>query len=79
MQSEWRMSAQTFARNGDFESWAEVVLSEEDLAAWDEWMDQDPTLGEMAPFFEALGKATGKAAAGGNRALRRQLQSTQRQ
>lgn len=77
MQSEWRMSAQNYMRVGDFDSWAEVVLSKVDLAAWDEWMDKDPTMGEMTPFFEALGKATGEAAAG-NRALRRQLQRTQR-
>lgn len=70
MQSKWRRSAQEFLRMGDFDSWAESVLTTADLDAWDEWNDTDPEMGEINAIFEAVGKATGKAA-GGNRAWRR--------
>jgi hypothetical protein len=72
MMTEWRASALEYMRAGDFDSWAESVLSEVDMGAWDDWMDTDPKLGDLQDVMGAVGKATG-VAAGGNRALRRQL------
>jgi hypothetical protein len=77
MQVNWRKSAQDFMRVGDFDSWAESVLDEDGIAAWEEWMDTDPTLGDISAFFENVGKATGLAA-GGNRASRRSSTRTLR-
>lgn len=77
MMTEWRSSALEYMRAGDFDSWAESVLSETDMGAWDDWMDSDPKLGELQDVMAAVGKATG-VAAGGNRALRRQLRRGQR-
>lgn len=74
LQSEWRMDAMNFMRAGDFTSWAESVLSDDDLGLWDDWMDRNPKLGEVTQFFDELGKATGQAA--GNRASRRQSART---
>ena len=77
MQARWKKSAQDFINRGDFDSWAESVLSDEDLGLWDEWMDTDPEMGEVLDFMEALGKSTGLAARG-NRASRRSSQRTRR-
>lgn len=77
MQVGWKKSAQDFINHGDFDSWAESVLSDDDLGLWDEWIDSDPTMGEILDFMEALGKATGLAARG-NRASRRSSQRTPR-
>lgn len=70
VQSTWKRSAMDYMQIGDFDSWAELVLTKEDLGHWDEWMHLDPTMGEITKFFERVGKATGEAA-GGNRASRR--------
>lgn len=75
MMSEWRSSALEYMRAGDFDSWAESVLSDADMGAWDEWMDSDPKLGDLRGVMGDVGKATGEAAAG-NRALRRSLRRT---
>lgn len=77
MQVNWKKSAQDFINAGNFDSWAESVLSDEDLGLWDEWIDTDPTMGDMLDFMERLGKETGLAAAG-NRALRRSSRRTKR-
>jgi hypothetical protein len=76
LMTEWRASALEYMQAGQFDSWAESVLTEKDLGSWDEWMDTDPKLGELQEFMAAVGKATGGAA--GNRASRRQLQRTLR-
>lgn len=77
LQREWRVSAMDAMRSGDWATWAELVLSPEDLGRWDEWYDGDPepTLGDVTDFFERVGKATGQAAVG-NRASRRSSQRT---
>lgn len=77
MQVEWRVDALEYMTGGQFIAWAESVLAPEDLGLWDEWWDSNPKLGEVADFFERVGKATG-VAAGMNRASRRSSQRTQR-
>jgi hypothetical protein len=82
MQSTWRVSAMDLMRQGDFIGWAETVLAEADLDAFEDWyapekVDDEPDMAAITDFFERVGKATGQAA-GGNRASRRASMRTRR-
>jgi hypothetical protein len=76
-QTDWPFSAMEAFRMGDWNSWAEAVLSEDDLGLWDEWIDTDPRGGDLYDFAQRLGKVTGLSAMG-NRASRRSSGRTQR-
>lgn len=76
-QVDWAFSAMEAFRTGDWNTWAESVLSEPDLDRWDEWIDTDPRGGDLYDFAQRMGKATGLSAAG-NRASRRSSARTQR-
>lgn len=53
----WRTRANRALRQGDFDEWAELVLSAEDYASW---VEADPTNDDVSRFFEAWGEATGE-------------------
>lgn len=52
----WRNSALRALNSGDFQSWADRTLLEEDAEAWE---DYDPTLEEIEEFFERWTKLSG--------------------
>lgn len=53
---QWRASAISALRDGDFDKWAEATLDDDDI---DIWMDTDPTLGEVEDFFESINPGLG--------------------
>lgn len=69
---QWRSSAMHHLRNGDFQSWAESVLDDDD---YDIWIEVDPTLEEIEAFFELVNP---KLSAGNSRASRRSSRRTPR-
>lgn len=69
---QWRSSAMHALRNGDFQSWAEVVLDDDD---YDVWIEVDPTLEQIEDFFEVVNP---KLSAGNSRASRRSSARTRR-
>lgn len=70
----WRTRAISLLRQGDSDGWAEVVLSEDDLATW---LGADPTVENVEAFFLAWEKASGEnrgklpRSPGGSKATRR--------
>jgi hypothetical protein len=58
----WKARAQRMLAQGDFDSWAEVVLPEADRA---KWVELDPTNDDVQVFFEKWkdvgGQDTGKS------------------
>jgi hypothetical protein len=69
---EWRSSALKALHTGDYETWAERTLSEQD---YNTWMDVDPTLGEVQRFFADAAPAMGLSL-GNSKASRRALRAT---
>jgi hypothetical protein len=53
----WRTKANRALKDGDFDLWAELVLSEDDFQAW---LDAEPVNDDVETFFEAWGAATGE-------------------
>lgn len=54
---KWRTTANRALREGDFDLWAELVLSEDDYRAW---LDAEPVNDDVEKFFEAWGDASGE-------------------
>jgi len=54
----WKTRANRALREGDFDGWAELVLSPEDF---DAWVDADPTNDDVEAFFTAWQEATGES------------------
>lgn len=48
---QWRSRSLRDLRQGDFDTWAEAVLSEEDYATWQR---VDPTVDEVNSFFASI-------------------------
>lgn len=69
---QWRSSALHALRNGDFQSWAEAVLDDDD---YDTFVELDPTLEQIEDFFEVINP---KLQSGNSRASRRSSRRTQR-
>lgn len=69
---QWRASAMHALRQGDFETWAEITLDDDD---WDTWQEIDPTLAQIEDFFEIINP---KLSSGNSRASRRSSRSTRR-
>jgi hypothetical protein len=55
--ARWKSSATRALRGGDFLTWAEIVLSDDDAAAV---LEADPTNGEFGDFFDAWQHASGE-------------------
>jgi hypothetical protein len=55
---KWRTRANRALREGDFDSWAELVLSAEDF---DSWIEADPTNDDVEAFFKAWADVTGES------------------
>lgn len=72
--TKWRSSAMRALNSGDFETWAEVVLDNED---YDIWVDVDPTVEEINDFFESISGGLG-VDQGNSRASRRSSRPTPR-
>jgi len=53
----WRTRANRALRVGDFDEWAELVLSGQDYAAW---VEADPTNDDVETFFRAWKDASGE-------------------
>ena len=53
---QWRASALSALRDGDFNKWAEGTLDDDDL---DIWMDTDPTLEDIENFFATINGGLG--------------------
>jgi len=54
----WKTRANRALREGDFDAWAELVLSPDD---YDAWVDADPTNDDVEAFFAAWQDATGES------------------
>lgn len=54
---KWKTRANRALREGDFEGWAELVLSADDFEAW---CDADPTNDDVEAFFKAWQESTGE-------------------
>lgn len=54
---KWRTAANKALREGDFDTWAEMVLSKADFK---EWIKAESTTDDAAAFFEAWGDAVGE-------------------
>lgn len=58
----WKSRANTMLREGNFDGWAQVTLSEDD---WGQWCEVDPTNDDVEAFFqswqEAAGETVGKS------------------
>lgn len=72
--NKWRSSAMRALNTGDFETWAEKVLTDDD---YDTWMDVDPTVDEINEFFESISDGLG-VDRGNSRASRRQSGTTKK-
>jgi len=70
----WRTRANRALRAGDFDEWAEVVLSPQDYAAW---VEADPTNDDVEAFFRAWQQGSGENK-GKSSASRRSSRSTAR-
>lgn len=68
----WKTRANTALRVGDFDVWAELVLSKKDHAAW---VELDPTNDDVEAFFKAWQDASGEDPKG-SRPSRRSSRST---
>jgi hypothetical protein len=71
---KWRASALHALREGDFDTWAQTTLADDD---WDIWIDVDPTLEQVEAFFASVNKGLGTSP-GNSRASRRSARSTRR-
>lgn len=65
--NKWRSSAMRAINTGDFETWADVTLDDDEYAIWQEI---DPTVEEINDFFETITAGIG-ASQGNSRASRR--------
>lgn len=54
----WRSRANRALSDGNFDVWAEIVLSEED---YDTWCEADPVLDDVEAFFTAWKHASGES------------------
>lgn len=63
----WKSRANTALRVGDFTTWAQLVLSEDDFESWSEG---DPTNDEVEDFFRAWKKTSGEDPKGSGRSPR---------
>jgi hypothetical protein len=54
---KWRTAANKALREGDFDTWAQLVLSKADFK---EWLAAESTTDDAAAFFEAWGDAVGE-------------------
>jgi hypothetical protein len=54
----WKSRANTMLRQGDFDGWAQTVLSDVDAQTW---VDLDPTNEEVEAFFAAWKAAAGES------------------
>lgn len=54
----WRTLANRALRQGDFDEWAELVLTEDD---YDTWCEAETTLADVEDFFTAWKQATGES------------------
>lgn len=70
----WKSRANTALRVGDFDGWADLVLSEADAAAW---ADADPTNDDVEAFFKAWQDVSGENR-GKSRPSQRSSRSTAR-
>lgn len=70
----WRTRANKALRQGDFDEWAELVLSSADYGSW---CDADPTNDDVEAFFQAWKEAAGEDL-GKSRASRRGSSLTRR-
>lgn len=71
---QWRASALHALREGDLMGWAEVTLSDDDWAIWEE---VDPTLEEIEAFFASINTGLGTDP-GNSRRSRRSSNRTRR-
>jgi hypothetical protein len=53
----WKSRANTMLREGNFDGWAEITLSDQD---WASWADADPTNDDVEAFFAAWQAAAGE-------------------
>lgn len=53
----WKTRANRALKEGDFDVWAELVLSAEDYATW---LEADPVNDDVQHFFEAWQSSTGE-------------------
>lgn len=56
---KWRQSALRALKEGDFITWAERCLTEDDVSLWDEI---DPTIEDIEAFFLAWSESSGQTA-----------------
>lgn len=70
----WKSSGMRALNQGDFETWAERVLSDKD---YDAWCEVDPNLDQINEFFESIGDQLGTDR-GNSRASRRSSNRTRR-
>jgi hypothetical protein len=70
----WKTRANRALKDGDFDLWAELVLSAEDYATW---LEADPVNDDVEQFFEAWGTASGENS-GKSQPSRRSSRSTAR-
>jgi hypothetical protein len=58
----WKSRANTMLREGNFDGWAEITLSDGD---WARWVEADPTNDDVEAFFagwqDAAGETVGKS------------------
>jgi hypothetical protein len=71
---QWKTRATRALTGGNFDEWAEIVLSDADFATW---VDLDPTLDDVSRFFTEWQASSG-ADLGKSRSLRTSLRSTAR-
>lgn len=69
---QWKTRATRALTSGDFDEWAEIVLSDAD---YQQWVDLDPTLDDVSRFFTNWQASTG-ADLGKSRSSKRSLRST---
>jgi hypothetical protein len=72
--SKWRTAANKALREGDFDTWAQLVLSKDDFK---EWLKAESTTDDAAAFFDAWGEAVGEDPKG-SAASRRSSRSTRK-
>lgn len=71
---KWKSSALHALRNGDFETWAEKTLPDDDF---DLWLEVDPDMEQIEEFFASINSKIG-VNTGNSRASRRSSRTTRK-